>query len=211
MKITKLEHACLDITLVNDRLIIDPGVFARSLSNMEGITAVVITHVHKDHFDQQKVMAIIAANPEVHIYTTEQVAAQLPNGLTTVPALGQQYSLGDLILEFFGNMHAIIVDDRPKDQNYGVMVNDKLYYPGDSFTVCPKEHAVLAVPANAPWMKLAESIEFMRQDNAKELFPTHDNFLSEDGKEVTNNLLGGVAEQLGKAYHPLKPGESLDV
>ena len=65
MKITKLEHACLDIIVGNSRLIVDPGGWTSPLENYQGITALVITHVHADHFDPEKVQAIIAANPEV--------------------------------------------------------------------------------------------------------------------------------------------------
>jgi L-ascorbate metabolism protein UlaG (beta-lactamase superfamily) len=210
MKITKLEHACLDITEGDSRLIVDPGVYSTSLTSLQGITAVVITHVHQDHLDEQKVAQIIAQNPDVHIFTTEQTAQKLPNGATTVPAIGQEYSIGNFKLEFFGGMHAIIMDNFPQDQNYGVLVNDTFYYPGDSLVACPKPHTVTAVPSMAPWLKLNEAAQFLKNDPAKQVFPTHNGFVNEAGNDLINRLLSGVAEQTGKTYQALKPGDSVE-
>jgi L-ascorbate metabolism protein UlaG (beta-lactamase superfamily) len=213
MKITKLEHACLDITHGPSRLIIDPGAFAASLTEVTGITAVVITHVHQDHFDEEKVQQILVANPEVQVFTTQQVADKLSSAKVTVPQPDKQYSAGDFTFEFFGEMHDFIFDELqiPQDQNHGVLVNDRLYYPGDSFTPCPKDHTTLAVPSNGPWMKLEEARVFMTQDSAQTVFPTHFGFMNEAGFDLTNSLLSMAAQQAGKAYSVLKPGESLEV
>jgi L-ascorbate metabolism protein UlaG (beta-lactamase superfamily) len=213
MKITKLEHACLDIGSDEDRLIIDPGAFAASLVDLSGITAVVITHVHQDHFDEEKVKRILAQNPDVQIFTTQQVADKLSSPLVTAAVTGKQYVAGAFSLEFFGGRHDYIYDELqiPQDQNYGVLINDTLYYPGDSFSPCPKPHTVLAVPSSAPWMKLEEARAFMEADSATTVFPTHYGYVNEAGMSLTNNLLSMRAEAAGKTYAFLKPGESLEV
>ncbi|HWT56187.1 MAG TPA: MBL fold metallo-hydrolase [Candidatus Microsaccharimonas sp.] len=213
MKITKLEHACLDITNGPSRLVIDPGAFAGSLTNLEGITALVITHVHQDHFDVDKVTQLLTASPEVQVFTTQQVAEKLQGAKVTVPQLDKQYSVGNFTLEFFGGAHDFIFDglQTPQDQNYGVLVNDRLYYPGDSFAACPKPHTVLAVPGNAPWMKVEEARVFMEADPSQMVFPTHNGFVNEAGQGLIDRLLGGRAQETGRAYHSLKPGESIEV
>lgn len=212
MKITKREHACLDITDGNGRLIIDPGNWTEHLQDYSGIDALVITHVHPDHLDESKVLKIAAQNPSLVIYCTQQVAGKLSEDLRiTVPESEQVYSAGSYSLEFFGGMHASIREDWPQDQNFGVLVNDTLYYPGDSFTPCPKPHTVLAAPSAAPWMKTSEAINFIKQDTAKQVFPTHNNILNDNGNDLSNMLLGGAAEESGKTYIYLKPGESLEV
>lgn len=214
MKITKLEHACLDITVGNSRLIVDPGGWTSPLDDYNDVAALVITHVHADHFDPEKVQAIIDANPKVQIFTTDQVASKITGGTVTVATVGQQYHVGDITLEFFGGQHAAIMEGYPPagaDHNFGVLVNDTLYYPGDSLTSCPKSHTVLAVPAAAPWLKLVEAVEFMAADSANEVFPTHNNIVNENGEMLLNNLLGSSAGQQGKTYHALKPGESIEV
>jgi len=211
MKLTKLEHACIELNEGASRLIIDPGIFAISLTNLSGITAVVITHLHPDHFDETKVGQILEQNPGVPIFTTQQLAERLPAGAATVPTLGQTYQAGDFTLQFYGTMHAIIMDNMPQDQNVGVRVNNALYYPGDSFTPCPDAHSVTAVPSNAPWMKLAEAVDFLRSDQATQHFPTHYGFMNEAGFDLANRLLGGASEQANKTYHPLKPGDTLEL
>jgi L-ascorbate metabolism protein UlaG (beta-lactamase superfamily) len=213
MKLTKLEHACIDISHGSSRLIIDPGVFAESLTNLSNITALVITHVHQDHFNEDKVKQILDQNPDVQVFSTQQTAEKLAGAKVTVPEVGKQYTAGDFNFEFFGGQHDYIFDELqiPQDQNYGVLVNDRLYYPGDSFSPCPKPHTVLAVPCNAPWMKLEEARAFMEADGATTVFPTHYAFTNEAGLGLTNNLLSMRAEAAGKTYTFLKPGESLEI
>lgn len=212
MKITKLEHSCLDINSGDGRLIIDPGQWTKPLEDYTGITAVVVTHVHPDHLDASKILKISEQNPSLVVFCTQQVADKLGDAFRiTVPNLETEYTAGVFKLEFFGGMHALISPDRPQDQNFGVLVNDTLYYPGDSLVACPKPHPVLATPAAAPWMKISEAMEFLKTDTAKEVFPMHNAILSEVGTELYNSMLGAVADSQGKTYHPLKPGESLEV
>ncbi|MGH7241501.1 MAG: MBL fold metallo-hydrolase, partial [Candidatus Saccharimonadales bacterium] len=173
-----------------------------------------ITHVHADHFDPGKVTAIATANPEVKIFTTDQVAGEINSDFVTAVRVGEQYTADDITLEFFGGQHATIMAGYPPagaDHNVGVLVNDTLYYPGDSLAPCPKAHSVLAVPATAPWLKLIEAVEFMAQDSADEVFPTHNNIVNENGEGLLNRLLGSSAEQQGKTYHPVKPGDSIEI
>jgi hypothetical protein len=214
MKVTKLEHACLDIADGDDRLIIDPGIYSTSLTDLADVTALVITHVHQDHFDPEKVKKLAQASPKVQIFSTQQVADQLPGIAVTVAETGKQYAAGPFTFEFFGDVHAKVITNFPPpgaEKNVGVLVNDRLYYPGDSFSPCPKPHEALACPANAPWMKMTEVEDFIKQDSAPQLFATHDHYLSSDGHGLADRLLSDVAEQAGKTYHILKPGESIEV
>lgn len=209
MKITKLGHACLDISEGQSRLIVDPGIWTEPLADYSGVTALVITHVHPDHFDSEKVSALIAANPDLQLFVTRQIAEKITDVTVTVPELGKQYVVGDFTLEFFGELHAKIMDNYPQDQNHGVLVNGELYYPGDSFTLCPKPHNIVALPVSAPWLKFSEVVDFLTQDTATQVFPTHNNILNEYGTDLANQMLGGDAEAQGKTYTYLSPGQSL--
>lgn len=211
MKITKYGHACLDIRDDGGRLIVDPGVWTDQLPDYAGVTAVVITHVHADHLDESKVLKIVEQNPNVPIFCTEQAADKLSEDFNTiVPTIGTEHSAGPFTLEFFGGMHALIMDGMPQDQNFGVLVNGTLYYPGDSLTPCPKPHQVLAVASVAPWLKLSEAADFIRHDTAQIVFPTHNAIVNDIGNNMLNQMLGKVAEQTGKTYQVIKSGESLD-
>ena len=210
MTITKYEHSCLDIEEQGKRLIIDPGDFATSLTDFNNIEAVVITHVHFDHCNAEKVQAIISANPAVKIFTTGQVAEKLGADKVIVARAGQTETVGPFSLQFFGGTHAIIHPSMPPDQNIGVLVNNSFYYAGDSFDPSQQTVDVLAVPAHAPWMKIAEVMDFIAEIKPRWVFPTHNIFLSDLGQELVNNRLSATTEENGGQYKYLAIGQALD-
>ncbi|MBC7581710.1 MBL fold metallo-hydrolase [Aeromicrobium sp.] len=212
MNITKYIHACLDITVNEQRIIVDPGAFTDPLEDYSGVTAVVITHTHEDHLDESKIHKLAKQNPSLVIYCTQQAADKLSENMRiTVPEIGVQYSVGSTRLEFFGGLHSVILDGMPQDENFGVLIDNTLYYPGDSLTPCPKAHTVLAAPSTAPWLKLSEAANFITQDSAATVFPTHNGICIEPINDMTNMMLAGVAKEAGKTYRVLKPGESIEV
>ncbi len=210
MRITKYEHACLDIQQDNTRIIIDPGVFTKSLTNLDYIDAVVITHIHGDHFDQSLINKIIAKNPDLKIWTTNEVAKELGDKATVARPQNIE-KIGEVSLEFFGENHAEIDPETPVAQNLGVLIDNKLYYPGDSFTECPKPFEVLAVPASAPWLRIGQTIPLIKNSQCKQVFPTHNALLSEAGHSVTNIWLEKFAERYNKVFNNLQPGDTLEI
>ena len=212
MKITKYEHACLDIEVGGgERLIIDPGDQADSLTDFSNIVAVVVTHVHSDHMDTAKIAQIIAANPEVKIFTVQQVADELKvkNAEVVMPNSGAEIRAFNL--QFCGGEHQPVHPSFPKFENLGVLVNDKLYYAGDSFSLPPSNPLALAVPSGGPWMKHQESMDYLRTISPKIAFPIHDGFLNDAGKALSNWLLSGVAKDTSTDYRPLGIGESIEI
>jgi L-ascorbate metabolism protein UlaG (beta-lactamase superfamily) len=209
MKLTKFEHACLDIKEGSDRLIIDPGAFATP-SDLSRVTAVVITHAHFDHFINNKLQALAKQNPGLKIFTTQEVADEY-KGDVVVPHVNKPYNAGGFKLEFFGTDHARNDPEVSAGQNIGVLVNDHLYYPGDSYTLCPKPFKALAIPASGPWFKIAETIPLIEESNCEMVFPTHDALLTELGKDVGNRYMSVFAERSGKKYQAIKDGDSLTI
>lgn len=211
MNITKYEHAFLDISNNNDRLLIDPGVFTKQLTDFTNVTAVVITHVHADHFSAEVLGTIIASNPDVTIFGTQEVADAFKEHPVEVPKLGIARQIASFTLEFFGQYHEMIDPQTPVVQNIGVLVNERLYYPGDSFTLCPKPFSVLATPNSAPWLRIGETVPLIEGSNCKTIFPTHNGLLSAAGEQATNNWLQKFAERYNKIFKNLEIGESLEV
>lgn len=211
MKITKYEHACLAVEEQGKILIIDPGAFTRALPQFKNVGAVVITHVHPDHFDPQHLTPIIKNNPNVQIFSTKEVSKELGEKLVTVVTGGDFKQIDPFNLEFYGNEHAVIHNSYPNIKNIGLMVNSQLYYPGDSFSKPDLSIEVLAVPAVAPWMKLSEAMDFIAQVKPKTVFPTHNALYSDIGQNLADRLLGEAARNSGAQYKSLKPGESLEV
>lgn len=202
----------MDIEVDGKRLLIDPGTFTTSIPNYNQVVAVVITHAHVDHLDVAKLRTIQLQNPDVQVFSVQQVADET-EGAVDVHVVSDGYKVEVLgfRLEFFGTDHAVIHDSLPTFQNTGIMVNNTLYYPGDSFVLPQVAVDILAVPISAPWLKISEVMDFVTAVKPKRLFATHDAMLSEIGMSVTERYLPSVAEKIGARYEPLKPGSSLSV
>jgi hypothetical protein len=86
----------------------------------------------------------------------------------------------------YGGLHAIIHPEVPRVANVGFFI-EGVYHPGDSFDV-PTDAVVetLFVPISAPWLKVAESIEFVRAVAPRRAYALHDSLLSEAGYAVTD-------------------------
>lgn len=203
MKITKFEHACFIVEQDGESLIIDPGGFTTDLVIPDNIVAIVVTHEHADHFDTQKLSAIVDANPDTVIAAHPSITAQL-DGFSVQPvAAGEDIAIGNFHLEFYGGDHAVIDTSIPVIANLGVMINSRVYYPGDSFIAPDRPVELLALPIAAPWLKISEVMEFLRKVRPEQAFPTHDAILSDAGKSLPDAMLPAVAEQVGTKYQRL--------
>lgn len=211
MKITKYEHACLVVEDSGAKLVIDPGNFSPSLPKVTGVAAVVITHVHADHINEPKVKQIITDNPEIKVFSTQQVADAFPNIKPVVVSPGSMHQIGPFTLAFFGGDHATIHASFPPTQNVGVLVNSTLYYPGDSFALPGRPIKALAAPAAAPWLKIGEAMDFINEVKPEIAFPTHDAILSDEGKQVFDSMLEPFAKKSGTTYQRLKTGQSITI
>ena len=198
MRIVKYGHACLEIIEGERRLILDPGVYSEHMNDKHNVDVVLITHQHDDHCYEEQLDRIVATNPAVKIFSTDEVTKRLaesrPNLDVTPVHHGDYYSVGDFTIEFFGDMHAEIHRSIPLVQNCGVMFNDRLYYPGDSFTRPDRPVEMLAVPASAPWLKISEVIDFVAEVKPKRSFPTHNIHLSDQGHELNNGRIKSTTE-----------------
>jgi L-ascorbate metabolism protein UlaG (beta-lactamase superfamily) len=213
MTITKYEHACVVLEEQGKQLVIDPGVYTSSLPALDNVVGIIITHIHQDHLDKTKIQEILSNNPQAKIYSVQEVADGLKDsGLKVqVVADGSKADVEYFKLEFLGKDHALIHKSLPINQNVGVMINDVLYYPGDSFTLPARPVEILAVPSSAPWMTVGDGMDFILAVKAKKAFATHNALLSEAGHNVNNNMLEMAAKQVQTDYMFLRPGESIEV
>jgi L-ascorbate metabolism protein UlaG (beta-lactamase superfamily) len=211
MRLTKLEHAALVVEDSGQKLYIDPGKFTTPITESSGTVAVVITHEHDDHWTPDQLARITEANPEMRILGPAGVALAAADFPVETVEAGDQFEIGPFRLRFFGGLHAVIHRSIPVIDNLGVLVNDAFYYGGDSFTV-PEGVAVdvLAAPAGAPWMKIAEALAYVEAVSPRRAFPTHEMLLSRAGKALSNTRLAWATEQGGGQYLPLEPGDTID-
>lgn len=210
MRITKHEHACLELEQDGRKLIIDPGGFTLPLEDLHGLTAVVITHEHPDHWTPQHLDRLRAYNADVPVYATPAVAAAVP-GVTAVHA-GDTATAGPFSLSFHGGTHSVIHESIPVIDNVGVLVNDEFYYPGDSYAL-PKhaDIALLAAPIGAPWLKIGEAMDFVLAAKPRRAFGTHDMTLSRIGLDMHRARLSWATEQNGGEFVALEVGDTIDL
>lgn len=211
MRVTKYEHACLVLEDAGDTLVIDPGVFTRELEDVAGVVGIVITHEHADHWTPEHLRHLIAANPGAKIFGPAGVASAASGFDIVSVAPGDAHSVGAFALAFFGGVHAEIHRSIPLIDNVGVLVNEQLFYPGDSFTVPEVAVDVLAVPAGAPWLKIGEVIDYVDAVKPKRSFAVHEMVLSDAGKGMAADRISATTESHGGRYIPLEPGDSVEL
>ncbi|MEN9753382.1 MAG: hypothetical protein RL670_1073 [Actinomycetota bacterium] len=208
MKLTKYEHACLELESNGKRLIVDPGMYCRPLDDKHDVAAIVITHQHDDHCWEEQLDRILALNPQAAILAPSDVCERLAGYQTTAVYHGDHYEFGGFTIDFFGDLHEVIHRSIPVIQNRGVLINNKLYYPGDSYTLPDLTVEYLAVPTSAPWLRIAEVIDFVAAIKPKHAFATHNIHLSEQGHALNNSRVQATAEANGGDFRFLQPGES---
>ncbi len=190
MKLTKYEHACFTVKKDGEVLVVDPGGYTTDFIAPENVVAVVVTHHHGDHFDHDQLAAIVDKNPKALIIGPEDVVKQIEVFETRSVDAGDSVEVGGFNLEFFGGQHAVIYPSLPVAQNVGVLINDLIYYPGDSFAL-PEGRQVdtLALPVAAPWLKVSEVIDFALAIKPRFAFPTHDAILSDIGRRLPDSTV----------------------
>jgi L-ascorbate metabolism protein UlaG (beta-lactamase superfamily) len=211
MKITKHGHACLEVLIESQTLIIDPGSYTEELTGLGTVVAVVITHKHDDHCEEAKIAKIKKDNPAVQIFGTSEVAARLPGLEVTTVYHGDYYEVGSFRLEFFGDMHQIIHQSIPLIQNTAVLVNGDLYYAGDSYTPPDVKVKALACPTSAPWLKIGDVMDYIKEVKPAICFPTHNALLSQLGHDLNNSRVKLVTEENGGEFKYLEVGQSLEI
>lgn len=190
MRVTHLGHACLLIELADTRILVDPGSFSAGFEDLRDLDAVVVTHQHADHLDEDRLPTLLAANRQAAVYADPESADLLDGTSSDVVVLaeGDEHHVGSVRIQPVGRLHAVNHDGVPRCTNVGVVLRadgePSLYHPGDAYDGEPGDVDVLAVPLSAPWCKVAESIAFVRRVAPRQLVPIHDALLSEAGHRL---------------------------
>ncbi len=210
MKITRHEHAALRIEAHDETLIIDPGSFTAPLEDVKNLAGIVITHEHADHWTPEHLERLLAGAPGIPFFAPAGVAAEGYDITEVSP--GDAVRAGGFDLRFFGGRHEVIHSSIPVIDNVGVLVDDTLYYPGDSYAV-PEGVSVtaLAAPLGAPWLRIGDAIDFVLAVAPRHAFGTHDMTLSAPGRTMHRQRLEWATTQGGGTFHALEPGDSLSL
>jgi L-ascorbate metabolism protein UlaG (beta-lactamase superfamily) len=214
MELMKKGHACVRLTKDGRTLVIDPGAFTEEDAAL-GADVLLVTHEHPDHFDPHRLRAAMEANPAAEIWTLRSVAEQLsgafPGRVHTV-GRGDAFHAAGFDVEVHGELHAVIHPDIPRITNVGYAVDGAVFHPGDALTVPERPVDTLLLPVHAPWSKVSEVIDYLREVRPRQAYDVHDGLLSPNGSGIYAKMLGPDGPGVGGAeHHRLDPGSSVVV
>jgi L-ascorbate metabolism protein UlaG (beta-lactamase superfamily) len=210
MKLTKKSHACIRLEKNGQTLVLDPGGFSEE-DAAAGADAILVTHEHADHFDEGRLRAALDANPAAELWTlaavAEQLSAAFPGRVHAV-GHGDTFTAAGFDVQVHGELHAVIHPDIPRITNVGYLVDGAVFHPGDAFTVPDHPVDTLLLPVMAPWSKLSEVVEYVREVKPQRAYDIHDALLRDLARPIYDRLVGGLG---GSEHLRLAPGTSAEV
>ena len=206
MMVTRFGHSCVLVEDGHGRVLLDPGMFSSGFEQLRGLTGILITHQHPDHLDVERVTRLLEANPEATLVTDEGSQLDLPR---TVAHAGDTLDLG-LAVSVHGSEHAVIHPEIPRVPNVGYLVGERFFTPGDALTVPDADVEVLGLPTDAPWLKLTEAVQLLRDVAPARAFPVHDGVLAPQATGIWFGHFDRLSPT-GTSFTALGAGESLSL
>lgn len=213
MRFFKLGHSCVRLEVGDHVIVIDPGMFTDT-DALDGVTAVLVTHEHPDHWTPETLRAADA--PVFTIAAVEaQIREQAPDVAerVTVVAPGDSFDVG-VPVEVVGVKHAVIHPELPHFDNSGYLLDVEgrtIFHPGDALTTLPAAPDLLLLPVSAPWLKISEAIDYARDLGAPRSLAIHDAIYSEAGLGIIGGHLNRFLGARGQEYVRLAAGEELEI
>ena len=203
MHLTRWSHACVVLEADGRRLVLDPGEWSEPRA-LDGAHAVLVTHEHGDHFDEQRLRAALESNPEAAVWTlrsvAERISAAFPGRVHTV-GHGDTFTAAGFDVEVHGELHAVIHPDIPRVTNVGYLLDGSVFHPGDALTVPERPVETLMLPVHAPWNKVAEVIDYVREVKPQQAIDVHDGLLSGNARGIYDRMLGPDGPGVAGATH----------
>ncbi|MFI5860564.1 MBL fold metallo-hydrolase [Streptomyces sp. NPDC051546] len=210
MKLTKRLHSCVQLEKDGLVLVIDPGAFSEPDAGL-GADVLLVTHEHPDHFEEGRLRAALDANPAAQLWTLRSVAEKLapayPGRVHTV-GHGDAFTAAGFDVQVHGELHAVIHPDIPRITNVGYLVDGSVFHPGDALTVPATPVETLMLPVHAPWNKIAEVIDYVREVKPLRTLAIHDAGLTDIVLPIYANQIGNLG---GAEYGRLTAGHTADL
>lgn len=210
MKITKFGHSCLLLEEGIARILLDPGEYS-DIPRVSGLSAILITHEHRDHISIPKLKTILENNEGGEIITHEGVGELLDTAGIAYRYLGHEegININGVAIESFGVNHEVIHETVPIVRNTGFLIAKRFFYPGDRLYNPHVPVEILGLPVAAPWATIGYLADYAKEINPKKVIPMHDGMLKQ-GDILTNGptrkLLKKILEPLGIEYVDMEEG-----
>ncbi|QNP66213.1 MBL fold metallo-hydrolase [Streptomyces genisteinicus] len=210
MRIVKQTHACVRLEKDGRTLVIDPGGFSEQ-DAAAGADVLLVTHEHPDHFDEGRLRAALEANPAAELWTLRSVAERMAPafaGRVHTVGDGDAFEAAGFAVEVHGQLHAVIHPDIPRITNVGYFVDGAVFHPGDALTVPGRPVETLMLPVHAPWNKISEVIDYVREVAPRRAIDIHDALLTDLARPIYDRQIGALG---GADHGRLAPGESREL
>lgn len=215
MYLTLYGHACVRIEGYEGALVIDPGELTTQPGVLTDAVAVLITHGHYDHFDEDRIRAALELNPHLTVYTCGDVAYRLADLGRRVRTLhhGDTRWIAGFDVRVFGRRHRKAHPDLRPPDNIGFLIDRQVFHPGDALTV-PRRRGTaidlptLLLPAQAPWMTTPDMVAYLRAAAPGQAIPIHLGLCNEEGVRVVRDALARETELRGTSIRWLAQGET---
>lgn len=210
MRLTKMGHACVRLEKDDATLVIDPGSLTEPEA-LQGADSVLVTHEHPDHLAGDRLREAVTVNPQLEVWTNRSVADHLGglDGHVHTVGDGDAFSVAGFHVGVLGREHEVIYPDLPPVANIGFFIDDEVFHPGDAFTVPDTPVGTLLLPTNAPWMKLSEMIDYLRDVRPARAYSVHDGLLNEHGLGIVDSTLSKRGAQVNADCRRIEPGETV--
>lgn len=198
MKISHLGHSAVYVESNDIGILIDPGSFSDTWTQLRDLDAVLITHQHPDHVDVARLAELLDENPDAVVWADAETCEKLDIARANPLAPDHTAMVGPLRVQAVGGTHACIHADIPLIANIGFLISSQqqgtFFHPGDSLDVTPSGVDMVAVPAYGPWAAMKETIDFVRAVGAPRGFLIHDGLLNERGYQLIFNRIGELTD-----------------
>ena len=212
IRVTKIHHACLTIDDGRTRLLLDPGQLGPR-PGLDGVNAVLITHRHSDHLDPGLVEEALRRGipvwaPGDALDELGGLGARGEDGLHEA-VTGTTLRIGTLPVQVAGNRHAEVHPTLPGPANRAYLVAGRVLVTGDEHPVPPDRLTALVTPVDAPWLRAADLIRYVRALRPKLVVGVHDGLLNADGLAVARHVIESLRNEGAARATILADGEAI--
>lgn len=216
IQLTPLGHSCVLVSVGQPggeqrQLLLDPGNLTPPLTAVGPVDAVLVTHAHGDHIDPEQIRRVRQTAP-APVYGDQGVAALLTDaGVDGTNLVGPGTStIADVSVQISASEHEPVYAGVPVPTNLAYLIAGAVFAPGDSFVVPDFAVQVLLLPTGAPWMKLAETIDYLRAVAPRIAIPVHDSGLASAHQNMHRGLITKFAPESTTVLIPAQ-GERIDL
>ena len=212
--VTKIHHSCLTVDDGSTRLLLDPGQLGPRPS-LDGVDAVLITHNHFDHFDPELVKE--ALHRGIPVWAPGDALDELggldarDDGDLHEAVTGTTLRIGTLPVQVAGNRHAEVHPTLAGPANRAYLVDRRVLVTGDEHPVPPDRLTALVTPVDAPWLRAADLIRYVRAVRPEIVVGVHDGLLNEDGLAVARHVVDSLRNEGAARATVLADGEEIGI